>query len=247
MRLVCEENLLFEETLRMRQAASDLGATSLTLPTIGGLMGHPYFLYGTRNYVLQYVNDYNHILNNQEELYDYSFLMGNLHEDMFNLNCMLSPAGSAYAQSSRCGLLANEFFVRPNSGNKQFNGQVVSKEDLKRLPQIFQITNDEIVVIAQAKEAPHEEYRFFCHNDKMVGCKYLPESSNRIPGDIQEYANKIREKINNLNGHYHTFVLDISMTRARFYSRPSVIELNSWNSSAFYSIDPKQLLMMLGF
>lgn len=247
MRLVCEDNRLFEETARIRQAAKDLGAKVLALPTIGGLDGDSYFLYGTRAYVLKHVNDYRHILHNQEELYDYSFIMGNLHSDMFNLNCMITPAGAAYAQSSRCGLAAKEFFVRPNSGNKQFNGQVVMKEDLNRLPQIFQIASHELVVIAQAKQAPHEEYRFFCHNDKMTGCKYLPESSNRIPGEIQEYAIKIREKINNLNGHYHTFVLDIGMTRDRFYSRPSVIELNSWNSSAFYSIDPKQLLMMLGF
>ncbi len=247
MRLVCEDNRLFEETARIRQAAIELGSKPLKFPTIGGLDGEPYFLYGTRNYVLKYVNDFQHILHNQEELYDYSFIMGNLHSDMFNLNCMITPAGAAYAQSSKCGLRATEFFVRPNSGNKQFNGQVVKKEEMGRLSQIFQIAAHELVVIAQAKQPPHEEYRFFCHNDKMVGCRYLPDNSNRIPGEIQEYAIQIREKINNLNGHYHTFVLDIGMTKDRFYSRPSVIELNSWNSSAFYSISPHELLTMIGF
>lgn len=242
MRLVCEDNPLFEESGRMIQAAKELGHNVET-----DICLSPFFLYGTRNFVLPKVDCWQHILCNQEELYDYSFIMGNLHSDMFNLNCMLTPAGNAYAQSSKCYLHAKDFFIRPNSGNKQFNGQVVKKEELGRLSQIFQIANHELIVIAQTKEPPAEEYRFFCHDDKMVGCRYLPDNSNRIPGEIQEYAISVREKINNLNGHYHTFVLDIGMTRDRFYSRPSVIELNSWNSSAFYSICPKQLLMMLGF
>lgn len=267
MYLVCENNPKFEETSQLIAAANRLGIEVSNAPwdEYCHYLGlQPYFLYGTRPFVLSWIWDEKHILNNMEYLYDYSFLLSipNKALPLFNPQAKLAPAGQIKPQIDDDEYLSyyrrDGIFVRPNDGNKAFTGTVIKYEELDKIQYLFNINTWHVCVYDIAKTPLDEEYRFFIKrddNDKinMIGCRYWPNSSNDIPSEIstkaKEYAKYIFDKMTVGN----CFVLDVGRylsdkgnPRNNFYNKPIyIVEINSWNSSTFYSIDPESILKMV--
>jgi hypothetical protein len=226
----------------LRKAAQSLNIKVLdAVPKYNGRMPPTFFQYGTRPFVLPNVNHPVNIFGGQEYIYDFSFLMAILPEELFNWGAVLAPLGLVNKDSS---FKHGDWFLRPNSGNKQFAGRVFSSFELQQdITYLLHMNPWELLIAAEAKQAPEREYRFFCIKDKndevqMVGCEYLPTQQNIIPSNIKDYALEIASRIFEKLTVGNSFVLDI----AEIDSQLSIIELNSWESSSFYSIDPINLL-----
>lgn len=243
--LVCKDNAKFEETGKLIKAAEELGLRVRDTPCD---VRCPFFLYGTRDFVLQYVDNQLHIFSEQEYMYDYSFLMSITEpNETFNYDAKIIPA------SNYCNFNINtSYFVRPNSGNKQFTGQVINSNLRKRygfyLNRYLSIYPWELVVVSSEKTPPKEEYRFFCYltnnnSIKIECCRYLPEETNDVPELLIGYAKSFAKLIFDNIPFGNSFVLDMAYDPPEY--KASAIELNSWNSSSFYSIDPKKLLEII--
>ncbi len=93
---------------------------------------------------------------------------------------------------------------------------------------------------------PLAEYRFFSirgHDDsiKMLGCRYLPDTSPDVPPEALVYATERANEIFDVMTVGNSFVLDVGYSNGKY----SIIEVNSWESSSFYCLDPKLILEMI--
>ncbi len=243
MFLVCEENPKFEETGKLIQAAKDLGIEVYDRP----VMFDNFFCYGTRPFVLPLVDDSYHIFSKQEYIYDYSFLLSTslTFNHILNYYCDIVPAKRIREVINR--KKTKTIFARPNSGNKQFNGDVFPKAAFQaNTPQFLQINPWELVVLAEDRGKPTKEYRFFVIRNaddeiKYECCEYLPEHSNEVPDNVKEFADSVIEIIFDSIPFGNSFVLDICELDGCLW----VLELNSANSSSYYSISPNSLLEMI--
>lgn len=254
MYLVCEDNPKFEESGKLIKAAHEMGLKVKRNPDRCFLPHEfprlPCFIYGTRDFVLPIVNVPSHIFSKQEYLYDYSFLLSTasfLGVKLFN-----DPVFSEIIPASRYNPAWGDRFVRPNSGNKQFAGQVVNWESLcvsgLKPEDYLQVAPWELLVVSKPKKPPVVEHRFFVIRSKddekidLVGCQYLPFPTDFLVPAAKAFAIEEAQFIFDKIPFGDSFVMDIALDEEGRYS---VIELNSWNSSSFYSIDPKKLLEMV--
>lgn len=245
MYLVCRENPKFEETIQMRDAAKELGMEVSDYPICGIKEG--FFVYGTRDFCLRkdvngcrYIDNPYHILNKLEHQYEYSYLYSLAGHCVFNDCPVFTPANKI----SRVihPTVYDKYFVRPNSGDKQFTGRVFTIGELRNnFPLNNQISPWELCVVNSVKNPPEKEYRFFIHNDHMIGSEYWPENSDNIPNDVNEFAKKAVEHIRCKDPNALTFVLDIGYSDDVL----SCIEINSFNSSALYSVPSSKILEIL--
>lgn len=237
MYLVCRENLKFEETTQMRDAAKELGMIVSDYPLE---IKEGFFLYGTRDFCLKYVDHPYHILNKTEHQYDYSYLFAIAGYLTLNFDAEFLPANRLYTSSKFEN--SKKYFVRPNSGNKQFTGGVfISDEITNNFPLRNQINPWELCVIASEKIPPEKEYRFFVHNNKMVGTEYWPTNSSKVPEFVENYARAAVYVIREGDPNALTFVLDIGVRQKDLM----IVEINSFNSSALYSIPSSKILEIL--
>lgn len=241
MYLLCKENPKFDDTLKMREAAKRLGIPVFddeyfSIGHVSIKKDESYFVYGMRGCVLPRVNCPDNILNKTEYLYDFSYLMSIIPNELFNYDAVLLTASEI---SWKHHFKLGDVFVRPNSGDKQFNGQIFTQREIRSdFPSIAQVYPWELCVVASPKTPPDKEYRCFVNNESIIACQYLPSESLDVPVGVLGYAKGIVEVIREKDPNAHTFVLDI----AELHDSLSVIELNSWNSSGIYCIGAESLL-----
>ncbi len=239
----------FKETGKLIQAAHDLDIR--VMDDILFEIAFPYtsyFTYGTRPFVRQFV-EYGDIFSKQEYVYDFSFLLSTklTHLYLLNYYCDIVPA-KRIPQTLR-QYKQMTVFMRPNSGEKLFDGQVFSKKTLENNPcELLQINPWELVVMARDQGQPTKEYRFFFVRDneeriKYECCEYLPEHLNDVPENVKDMAKEQAKIIFESIPFGNSFVLDICELDGCLF----VLELNSINSSSYYSISPHSLLKLIGF
>lgn len=249
MYLICKDNQKFPESGQLRRAAKKLSIKCYNTYFGDAFLSEPrgpFFMYGTRDFVLSEANCVaysDHIFSKQEYLYDYSFLMSLTEKSRVNL---FNPAAVILPASKVGYLLVDELFVRPNSGNKQFSGSIFSAKELKNFLSLVHVDPWELVICALPKEPPVAEYRFFMKRDKegldWAACRYLPEPDTYIPPEVIQFADLSAMRIFDFIPFGNSFVLDIAVSSE---GDKSVLELNSWNSSSFYCIDPEKILKMV--
>lgn len=138
---------------------------------------------------------------------------------------------------------SGEVFIRPNSGDKVFDGQVVNLDLLKdfqaSLVQQNNVFSDTLCLISGTSKI-NEEYRIFCTKDgPITGSLYKRqgkiEHSCEVPQSVYDYVSEVLKSV--------TFYPDrvFSMDIAVHY-KMQVIELNSFSASGFYACDKVKLL-----
>ena len=248
MFLICEDNPKFEESGKLIAAANELG-----IKTFSDVVGQDcldwyfnsqstdstQFTYGTRPFY--HKNGWrSDMFCRQDYLYNYSFLMSFSSRELFSISPQIIPA-----RNVGLGIFPNQqYFVRPNSGEKTFPGQVISGRTLQNgLSSLFHIDPWELVIRAEARKTPDKEYRFFFIRNNSTCtcyecCQYLPEQTNEVPEEIKEWTESQAERLFDFIPFGNSFVLDVCELDDVFY----LLEINSWNSSSFYSINPKSIL-----
>lgn len=255
MYLVCEDNPRFEETGKLIKAAINFCIEVRNKP----VLNECFFCYGTRPFVLPMVNHPYHVFSKQEYIYDFSLLLSlyplgvgstSRLKTLLNWDAQILTVGQAnYVLTEN----HRDYFCRPNNGDKAFSGHVIDRKAAKDgLHNLFNLNLWDLVVVAPEKEMKNtEEYRFFCIYDgcdvKMTGCRYIPDDSLDIPDEVIEFARAEANYIFDKLTFGNSFVLDICYEKPEYKHERgfcSIVELNSWNSSGYYCIDPYTILEM---
>ena len=152
------------------------------------------------------------------------------HPYMLNQEFRILTIADALAQESA---VYNQFnvdhklFVRPNSVDKLFTGQLIDITDFEDF--LKSKTDDYNREILVAKPRPIEqEWRLFISNDQIVdGCQYFLDNQfnfqSGYPEDVSEFVSEV---FNNCSWRPHPlFVLDICKSNGKL----RIVELNSYN------------------
>ena len=99
----------------------------------------------------------------------------------------------------------------------------------------------EKIVVSDIKEI-QEEYRFFMHENKILGCsRYMLNSevnpSDFVPEDIKECAIKYSELYN----PSELYVMDLAVTPEGI----KIVEYNCWNASGFYHSNIRDIIFQV--
>ncbi len=125
----------------------------------------------------------------------------------------------------------DEIFIRPNSGNKTFTGNILTRSGISyEIKSLTRVPLDDQMVILSSKKEIGQEYRLFVFDDKIVaGSQYhengclltLPE----VPPHIMDYAQDVVK-----TAIFGNYTLDIGVVGDRI----GVVEINSVTCSGMY-------------
>lgn len=136
-----------------------------------------------------------------------------------------------------------EFFIRPDTGNKSFTGQVIqSKDDLFILKKLNPISDGEMVYVSSVKEVS-EEWRVWICNRKIItysAYSWGPKTSvlKDIPDSILTMAENLTKETWQPDLAY---VADFCVNNGK----PFLVEINSVSTSGVYDADLYKILEAL--
>ena len=161
----------------------------------------------------------------------------------------LLPVGNLTRQVSR---LPPRFFIRPNSGNKQFPGQVVRRNDLEHFLATYKPGFDEIVMVAVVRPIESEIRCFVSQREKkpriVAWSKYNHADGSHNPADVPfdqwPYADWINELLHSKElRHLFTLLPEMVVMDFAFSDgKVKLIELNSVSTSGLYSCNPEAII-----
>lgn len=143
------------------------------------------------------------------------------------------------------GMLNNRqfpVFVKPNSGNKQFTGQVI--ENVEQLKHI-KLDPETICLVSQPKTINSVEWRLWVVNEEVIACSPyswddLDLSKLVVPSDVIDIATQVATKIHDIDV---TYVVDVVFNEDM--QQYTVNEINSTTTSGVYAVDLRALLSSL--
>lgn len=165
--------------------------------------------------------------------------------NLLNSDYAIIPYGEfVRRQYARAGFTC---FVKPESGMKQFTGQLISaasfEEDLKNLSPHHQIDSDELVVIASPQHIK-AEFRYVIANRKVItGSEYRWDNVLDVRTDTHPVADVLAEKIAKAEWQADTvYVCDIALINQFSGPIAKVVELNAFSSSGLYACDTNKIV-----
>ena len=149
-------------------------------------------------------------------------------ELFLNNQFYILPYQHLFKMRDNLGFLGSEIFIRSDSGDKTYGGEVVSLDSNPT-------TDEDFLCVVSTTKDIWNEYRFIIYNGKVItGSTYIEKGeiqSRKIEtGFVYSFANKVCKHFNN----YPVYILDIAEDRMGNFK---VIEINSANCSALYKCD----------
>ena len=143
----------------------------------------------------------------------------------------------------QCSLMENrDVHIRPDSGNKEFTGRVVSLSDAEE--QVGKVSYGTVepttMVVVSPVRVIDAEYRFFIGGREVVsGCQYNRnghhEEADGFPDGAYEKAKGIASEEWQPDTMY---VADIAYSEGSFW----LLEINSFSSAGFYACDARAII-----
>jgi hypothetical protein len=154
---------------------------------------------------------------------------------LLNNDCLFMPLSEFLRRSTEFfDYFGDEIFIRPNSGNKSFTGNILTRSGISyEIKSLSRVPLDDQMVILSSKKEIGQEYRLFVFDDRIVaGSQYhengclltLPE----VPSSVMSYAESVVKTVN-----FGNYVLDIGVIGDRI----GIVELNSVTCSGMYDCD----------
>ncbi len=156
--------------------------------------------------------------------------------DLLNEGYILLP----YKEVKRRAKSLFPFFIKPESGLKEFVGQVVrSFADFDLLCPWSHIDDETICVISSPKNILGEFRYVIVNNEVITGSEYRWDDILDVRRDTLPECDKMAEKIAKAEWQADTvYVCDVAMTP----EGPKVIELNAFSSSGLYACDTELIV-----
>lgn len=134
------------------------------------------------------------------------------------------------------------YFIRSDSGNKVFSGQVVNYNEWYDAAKFMHIDASTMMLIASAKHIPIEYRLVICDSEVITGCQTHINGSfcldNRAGIAPGAYAAAARvAKLNSQTKPDRIFVCDVAMEADT--SQWKVVELNAFSTSGLYNVNLK--------
>lgn len=164
--------------------------------------------------------------------------------DLLNDDYYILPYGEfVRRQYGRGGFAA---FIKPESGLKQFTGQVISalnwQDDLKKLSPHAAIDDDTLCVVAGPKPIKAEFRYVSCEREVVTGSEYRWDNVLDVRRDTHPLCDRLAEKIAKAEWQADTvYVCDIALVDI-YKMEAKVVELNAFSSSGLYACDTYKIV-----
>jgi hypothetical protein len=139
-------------------------------------------------------------------------------------------------------------FIKPESGLKEFTGQVISikngKDDIDKLSPHHTIDPDTLVVVSVAKDIKAEFRYVICEREVITGSEYRWDNVLDVRRDTHSVCDVVAYAIAKAEWQADTvYVCDVALLEDAG-SRPygKVIELNAFSSSGLYACDTYKIV-----
>jgi len=132
---------------------------------------------------------------------------------------------------------AEQLFIRPNSGKKEFTGYVVSRHDWESEVKSLVMFHDELIFISGVKDI-EDEWRLVITDKVVTGSQYIKSKemvdSGPVPENIVNFANSILPEMIQA-AKYPAFTADFTVNK--YNDQPKLLELNSFSCAGLYGSD----------
>lgn len=178
-----------------------------------------------------WLNDYFNVSNYSQDLSD---LMLNYYHH-FTTESLLS-----FINNNKSSF--NEYenvFIRPDSYNKVFDGQLISACFIPEMLEEHELNNDERICVALPKYIT-QEWRVVVGETPIASSEYRRNGGlfiqSATPPEVIRMAELVRERI---DGSIKVFIADICRNDR---GEIKLLEINSFNTSGFYACDPQLIV-----
>lgn len=199
----------------------------------------------TAKYLRQHKNfkfDWNPGVIYTESQFKYSVYSSYFQKYLCNPNMLLMPYGVACQNRDYLFDLfkTDRLFIRPDSGNKQFTGQIIEIQsfETEMAPNRY---DPEMLVCIGPKKTIAAEFRFFCAEDKVLsGCLYRIDGTYVPVGLAHPAAQFAQQVLTEVQWKPDTlFVMDVAnVFDQQDRIQHAIVELNSFSCSDLYACDP---------
>lgn len=160
--------------------------------------------------------------------------------DLLNNDYVILP----FAEAKRRHVEQEATFIKPESGLKEFTGQVVSyKEDYDKISPHHPIDPDTLCVISSAKDIKAEFRYIICNKKVITGSEYRWDNVLDVRQDTHPLCDAMARKIAEADWQPDTvYVCDVALVHDGDKQSAKVIELNAFSSSGFYACDTHKIV-----
>lgn len=172
-------------------------------------------------------------------------------EDLLNDTYYILPYGEFVRRFTQKDGWYHGYFIKPESGLKEFTGQEVWNEnDLSKLCPHGRIEDDTLCVLAPRKINIAAEFRYvICDRQVITGSEYRWDDVLDIRRDTHPVCDAMAKKVAEAEWQADTvYVCDIAlMTDPSWWDsypnyRAKIIELNAFSSSGLYACDTYKIV-----
>lgn len=166
-------------------------------------------------------------------------------EDLLNGDYIILP----FAEAKRRHVDQDAMFIKPESGLKEFTGQIVDyKDDFDKLaPHGNGIDPTTLCVVSQPKQIKAEFRYVICEKTVVTGSEYRWDNVLDVRRDTHPLCDVLAQKIASADWQADTvYVCDIALMEGGHLGykddHAKVVELNAFSSSGLYACDTYKIV-----
>ena len=169
--------------------------------------------------------------------------------DLLNADFTILPFGEVCRRLQK----SESIFIKPESGLKEFTGQVIygikpAEETLRDLSPHGQIDPTTLCVLARPKDIKAEFRYVICDKKIVTGSEYRWDNVLDVRRDTHPTADVMAKKIAEADWQADTvYICDVALLTGRSnnnidYTYAKVVELNAFSSSGLYACDTYKIV-----
>jgi hypothetical protein len=167
----------------------------------------------------------------------FSKFAAHMGEDLLNSDYVLLP----FAEARRRFVDQNCMFIKPESGMKEFTGQLVDyKKDFDKLSPYHKVGDDTLVVLASPKDIKAEFRYVIADRQVIAGSEYRWDNKLDVRSDTHPICDALAKKVAEAEWQADTvYVCDIALIENDI---AKVIELNAFSCSGLYACNTYRIV-----
>jgi hypothetical protein len=169
----------------------------------------------------------------------FSKFAAHMGDDLLNSDYVLLP----FAEAKRRFVNQDPIFIKPESGLKEFTGQLVYyKEDFDKLSPYHKVDDDTLVVVAKPKYIKAEFRYVIADSQVITGSEYRWDNKLDVRSATHPICDALVKKVAEAEWQADTvYVCDIAIVTDE-WAAAKVIELNAFSSSGLYACDTYKIV-----
>jgi hypothetical protein len=169
--------------------------------------------------------------------------------DLLNSDFAILPYAEVVRRAKLDGKIGSDFFIKPESGMKEFTGQVVRAayldDDFDKLSPHNLIQPDTLCIVADVQDIKAEFRYVICEKEVITGSEYRWDNILDVRRDTHPICDQMANKIAKADWQADTvYVCDVALVADEKTGKDAakVIELNAFSSSGLYACDTYKIV-----